>query len=388
MKIHLRSLLLALALTATAGLAQAADVKISALPAASAAAGTEEVPVNQSGTTAKMTTAQIKTFTSSSPTLVTPSFNTAASVAGNALALTATAPAAAASTTAGVAATLTASAATAGSSNAGAAAGGSVTITAGAAAQLTSGNANGGGINLTTGAGIGTGTAGQVNLTNAGVLAAPALILASDTGTGWRRNTTDQWTFTSASTNYLTIAATKIQMGSTSLIGMGSSSSTTAPDVAFGRTASGVGEINTGTLGTYGQLALAGTQGNATLKTLTESVATTFVKVSVATGSFVSGAVDYGIEANDASDFQVRGGIIPFTAVNKAGTITCTVGTVGTATEVASVSTGTLTNTFTCADAGSGVLDLKANAVSSLTQTTLRIRYRVNVLGTTTVAAQ
>lgn len=129
-------------------------------------------------------------------------------------------------------------------------------------------------------------------------------------------------------------------------------------------------------------------QGTMTAKALTESSATAFVTATVATSSRLAGLIQYSVEANDASDFQVRGGVIPFTAVNKAGTITCTVGTVTTATEVVSVSSGTLTNTFTCADGTSGVLNLLANAASSLTQTTLQIRYRVETIGTSTLTPQ
>jgi len=130
------------------------------------------------------------------------------------------------------------------------------------------------------------------------------------------------------------------------------------------------------------------THGNMTVKALTESSATTFLKITVPSGSSASGKIMYAIEANDASDFQVRSGFIPWNAVNKAGTITCSVGTVDAGTEIATTSSGTLTNTFTCADAGSNVLNLLANAVSSLTQTTLQIRYREENLGFLTVSPQ
>ncbi len=129
-------------------------------------------------------------------------------------------------------------------------------------------------------------------------------------------------------------------------------------------------------------------QGNQTTKNLTESSATTFVTVTMSSGSRIAGTISYSIEANDASDFQARAGIIPFVAVDKAGAITCTVGTPDAASEVVAVSTGTLTNTFTCADGTGNVLNLLANAVSSLTQTTLLIRYRVELVGTMAVTPQ
>lgn len=49
-----------------------ADTKISALSAGAALAGTETIPAVQSAATVKVTATQIKTFTSASPTLVTP----------------------------------------------------------------------------------------------------------------------------------------------------------------------------------------------------------------------------------------------------------------------------------------------------------------------------
>lgn len=91
--------------------------------------------------------------------------NALKSIAGDALAVSSTAPAAAnGASQAGEALTITASNAVASLDTAGAAAGGSVTITAGNAARLTSGNANGGGINLTTGGPVGTGTNGSVTI--------------------------------------------------------------------------------------------------------------------------------------------------------------------------------------------------------------------------------
>ncbi len=60
-----------------------AGTKISALPAASALGGTEAIPGVQGGINVKLTPAQIKTFVSASPTLVTPALGvaTATSVA-------------------------------------------------------------------------------------------------------------------------------------------------------------------------------------------------------------------------------------------------------------------------------------------------------------------
>lgn len=124
----------------------------------------------------------------------------------------------------------------------------------------------------------------------------------------------------------------------------------------------------------------------ANTKTLAESSATAFARLTIASGSSGGANIDYCIEANDSTDFQSRCGMLPVAVVNKAGTITCTVGTVAASTEVVAASAGTLTNTFTCADSGTNFLDIKANATSSLTQTTLRINYFVRQQGNTAVA--
>jgi len=123
-------------------------------------------------------------------------------------------------------------------------------------------------------------------------------------------------------------------------------------------------------------------QGTQT-KTLTESSATSFVRIDVSSGSYVAGYVDYAIYANDATDYQIREGQLHFSAVNKAGTETASI---GTPTETVAVSAGTLTNTFTSDTSPTNGVNLQANAVSSLTQTTLTISYRVVITsGTATV---
>lgn len=112
--------------------------------------------------------------------------STLASLVGANLAASATAPTATTGASqAGKAVTVTASDAVASTDTAGAAAGGSVTITAGAAARFTSGNANGGNINLVTGAGIGTGTAGQILISDDGTAAKPALAFDVSGNTGY-----------------------------------------------------------------------------------------------------------------------------------------------------------------------------------------------------------
>lgn len=107
--------------------------------------------------------------------------------------------------------------------------------------------------------------------------------------------------------------------------------------------------------------------------TLTESSATKFTSTTIATGKIQGGSILVTVEANDATDFQARTLRFIWSAVNKAGTLTITI---STPEEVVALSSGTLTCTITAVDAGSGVLDFKANAVSSLTQSTLRATYQ------------
>ena len=103
---------------------------------------------------------------------------------------------------------------------------------------------------------------------------------------------------------------------------------------------------------------------------LTDASATVFAKVTMASGSTWAGQVQYKLEGTDGTEFSTIGGHVEFTAINKAGTITCST-PVNAAT--ADLSTGAATSTltaFTCADAGSGVLNLLANFTTSVTDTT------------------
>ncbi len=139
------------------------------------------------------------------------------------------------------------------------------------------------------------------------------------------------------------------------------------------------------------------TQGGSA-KTLTAAAETAFVQIAVASGSVVSGLVRYGIEANDGTDFQSRSGTLHFTAVNKAGTESCSLfrsdgGTTvnnttdgcasskGASKNCASGETDALTNTFTCTTTPTNGILLNANAVSDLVETTLRIVYNTEIFG-------
>ena len=122
-------------------------------------------------------------------------------------------------------------------------------------------------------------------------------------------------------------------------------------------------------------------------KDLTETTATGFVDISVASNTSVGGNIYYTVEADDGTDFQIESGIVPFTAVNKAGTVTTNISiSPSTRQSNQSVSAGTLTNNNFTATAGASKTTLNANYTTSLTQTTLKINYRVSIeKGTATV---
>jgi hypothetical protein len=169
--------------------------------------------------------------------------------AGTVAALTTTPAAQTASTTAGVGLTLTADNAVAGSTNAGAAAGGNVTVTAGSAAQKTSGNANGGNIILTPGAGIGTGTAGFVQLPN-GTAAAPGQQwVGSFQNDGWWYDATNHIIVRSVNgVNLIALTGGPVlRLNSSGVFGWPSTTDAdTGSDTGISRGAAGVVDIGTG----------------------------------------------------------------------------------------------------------------------------------------------
>lgn len=123
----------------------------------------------------------------------------------------------------------------------------------------------------------------------------------------------------------------------------------------------------------------------ANSKTLTESSATNFVRVDVSAGSFVGGTIFYTVYADDGSNFQARSGSFNFSIVNEsADTETAGISTVSS--ESIAANGGTLTVSFSTSDTPTDGINFQANAVSSLSQTTLQIKYRVMISsGTATV---
>lgn len=107
---------------------------------------------------------------------------------------------------------------------------------------------------------------------------------------------------------------------------------------------------------------------------LTESTATLFANIALASSKYMGVRLNCTVNAGDGTDFQAVNSNASFSAVNKAGTVT--VGTVTQNDDGTAASTGTLTVTYTAVANGNGV-DIKANAVSSLTQTTLRVKWSI-----------
>lgn len=109
---------------------------------------------------------------------------------------------------------------------------------------------------------------------------------------------------------------------------------------------------------------------------LTESTATNLVSIALASGKVTGGTATLTVWASDGTDHQALTSEIRFAAVNKAGTVTATcTQTDGTT----AASTGTLTVTYDAIASGNNVI-LRANATSSLTQTTLRSRIVITAL--------
>lgn len=124
-------------------------------------------------------------------------------------------------------------------------------------------------------------------------------------------------------------------------------------------------------------------QGNESTFALTSgAAAAAFATVAVPSNSAANIQVEYVLEASTATPHvQAFGGIVLFNAVNVGGTITCTNST--PTTSALATDGGTLTATFSCADATGGNMDLKVTDTSSITPTTNRIRYRLRALAAT-----
>lgn len=116
---------------------------------------------------------------------------------------------------------------------------------------------------------------------------------------------------------------------------------------------------------------------------LTESTATLFANIALASSKYVGVKIVATVNAGDGTDFQSLTSELKIDAVNKAGTVTVTPPVQNDGTTAAS--TGTLTATYTAVANGAS-FDIKCNAVSSLTQTMLRVKYVIQTINSDDVA--
>lgn len=153
------------------------------------------------------------------------------------------------------------------------------------------------------------------------------------------------------------------------------------PGLGTGTAKSGDAIVKTGNSTTTGTTAHAYSNRQyvaAKYVDLTESTATTFANVALAASKYMGGQIVCTVTSDDATDFQALTSTLQFQAVNKAGTVTATISQVDSTT---AASAGTLTATYTSVVNGNGV-DFKVSAVSSLTQTTLRVKWGITMLNT------
>jgi hypothetical protein len=109
---------------------------------------------------------------------------------------------------------------------------------------------------------------------------------------------------------------------------------------------------------------------------LTEGTATNVASIALASGKVTGGTATLTVWASDGTDHQALTSEVRFSAVNKAGTLTATTSQTDGTT---AASAGTLTVTYDASSSGNNLL-LRANATSSLTQTTLRCRLVITAL--------
>ncbi len=116
---------------------------------------------------------------------------------------------------------------------------------------------------------------------------------------------------------------------------------------------------------------------NSVPKTIVDGSATSLFQADCPSGKACSGLLLYNVYAADGTDQQCMAGLVSYSAVNKAGTLTLNVG-YATANDSKAVSSGTLTLSFTAAaNTGNTAAVIKLQPTGSLTETTYQIIYSV-----------
>jgi len=107
---------------------------------------------------------------------------------------------------------------------------------------------------------------------------------------------------------------------------------------------------------------------------LTNSSANSLFEIALPTTALSGGTIDFSIIASDGTDMQVYKGLVQFSAVNKAGVYTTNINELSTSQ---AMSAGTLTTTW-AVTSGTNKITIQVTPVSSLTNTTYKIRYTLN----------
>lgn len=123
---------------------------------------------------------------------------------------------------------------------------------------------------------------------------------------------------------------------------------------------------------------------NPTTKAVPDGAATALIDIACAAGAMIGGIILFTVEASDGTDHQALSGVVSYSAVNKAGTHTCTVTQLSTV-EAKAVSSGTLTLAWTHVT-GTNKTTVKLQPTGSLTETVERITYTVlPIIGAVTI---
>lgn len=135
-------------------------------------------------------------------------------------------------------------------------------------------------------------------------------------------NASDQVVLNSAASGTGTVRAMYFAINGTNQIGVGAGyffpASSDTKDIGASTNLFAVGWMSRGLQG-------------AKTKSLTDAgAAVTFMRVAIASSAYTAGELIYATTSTDATDFRTTTGRIRYAGVNKGGTVTCTVGVVGT----------------------------------------------------------
>lgn len=114
---------------------------------------------------------------------------------------------------------------------------------------------------------------------------------------------------------------------------------------------------------------------NPTAKTIVDGSATSLFEVACAASAMAGGLIFYQVQASDGTDFQSLVGMVSYSVVNKAGTLTLTITEVA-GNQAKAVSSGTLTLAWTFVT-GTSKGTVKLQPTGSLTETSYTVTYTV-----------